>query len=80
LIFCDGSATMRGPKLSQKMPRTRIEAEPARTGRTWSPIKGLTLTERGPLHSLSQRAVQIAAAAKAQKNAESAVGNAATRQ
>jgi len=31
------------------MPRKRFEAAPAKTGRTWSPIKGLTLTERGPL-------------------------------
>jgi integrase len=31
------------------MPRKRTEAAPAKTGRTWSPIKGLTLTERGPL-------------------------------
>jgi len=31
------------------MSRKRSEAAPAKTGRTWSPIKGLTLTERGPL-------------------------------
>jgi integrase len=31
------------------MPRKRTAAAPAKTGRTWSPIKGLTLTERGPL-------------------------------
>ncbi len=31
------------------MPSKRTEATPAKTGRTWSPIKGLTLTERGPL-------------------------------
>ena len=31
------------------MSRKRTEAAPAKTGRTWSPIKGLTLTERGPL-------------------------------
>ena len=31
------------------MPRKRSEAAPAKTGRTWSPIKGLTMTERGPL-------------------------------
>jgi len=49
LIFCDGSATIGGPELPQKMPRKRTEAEPAKTGRAWSPIKGLTLTERGPL-------------------------------
>jgi len=36
-------------ELSQKMPRKRSEAAPAKTGRTWSPIKGLTLTERGRL-------------------------------
>ena len=40
---------MCGPELSQKMPRKRIEAAPAKTGRTWSPLKGLTMTERGPL-------------------------------
>ena len=40
---------MRGLELSQKMPRKRTEAAPAKTGRTWSPIKGLTMTERGPL-------------------------------
>ena len=37
------------PRRSQKMPRKRSEAAPAKTGRTRSPIKGLTLTERGPL-------------------------------
>ncbi len=31
------------------MPRKRTQASNAKTGRTWSPIKGLTLTERGPL-------------------------------
>lgn len=31
------------------MPSKRSQAAPAKTGRTWSPIKGLTLTERGPL-------------------------------
>ncbi len=31
------------------MPRKRSQAAAAKTGRTWSPIKGLTLTERGPL-------------------------------
>ena len=31
------------------MSRKRTEASPAKTGRTWSPIKGLTMTERGPL-------------------------------
>ena len=31
------------------MPRKRVDAQPAKTGRTWSPIKGLTITERGPL-------------------------------
>jgi hypothetical protein len=31
------------------MPRKRSQAAPAKTGRTWSPIKGLTVTERGPL-------------------------------
>lgn len=31
------------------MPRKRTLASNAKTGRTWSPIKGLTLTERGPL-------------------------------
>ena len=31
------------------MPRKRSLAAPAVTGRTWSPLKGLTLTERGPL-------------------------------
>jgi integrase len=31
------------------MPRKRTEAAPAKTGRTWSPLKGLTMTERGPL-------------------------------
>ena len=31
------------------MSRKRSEAAPAKTGRTWSPIKGLTLIERGPL-------------------------------
>ena len=30
------------------MPRKRSEAKPADTGRTWSPLKGLTLIERGP--------------------------------
>ena len=34
---------------SRKMLRKRSEAAPAKTGRIWSPIKGLTLTERGPL-------------------------------
>lgn len=29
------------------MPRKRSEAVAAQTGRTWSPIKGLTITERG---------------------------------
>jgi hypothetical protein len=31
------------------MSRKKSEAAPAKTGRTWSPIKGLTLTERRPL-------------------------------
>ena len=31
------------------MSRKRSESAPAKTGRTWSPIKGLTMTERGPL-------------------------------
>jgi len=30
------------------MPRKRSQAIPAKTGRTWSPISGLTITERGP--------------------------------
>ena len=30
------------------MPRKRIEAASAKTRRTWSPVKGLTITERGP--------------------------------
>jgi len=30
------------------MPRKRSQASPAKTGRTWSPISGLTITERGP--------------------------------
>jgi integrase len=29
------------------MPRKRSQATPAKTGRTWSPISGLTITERG---------------------------------
>ena len=31
------------------MPRKRSLSAAAKTGRTWSPIKGLTITERGPL-------------------------------
>jgi hypothetical protein len=31
------------------MSHKRSEAAPAKTGRTWSPLKGLTMTERGPL-------------------------------
>ena len=30
------------------MPSKRNEARRAATGRTWSPVKGLTLVERGP--------------------------------
>lgn len=30
------------------MPRKRSQALVAKTGRTWSPLKGLTITERGP--------------------------------
>ncbi|MBP1181391.1 hypothetical protein JOE48_003355 [Methylobacterium sp. PvR107] len=30
------------------MPSKRSKAQRAATGRTWSPVKGLTLTERGP--------------------------------
>ena len=30
------------------MPRRRSQATPTKTGRTWSPISGLTITERGP--------------------------------
>jgi integrase len=30
------------------MPRKRSQATPAKTGRTWSPLSGLTITERGP--------------------------------
>lgn len=31
------------------MPRKRSDSAPAKTGRTWSPVKGLTITQRGPL-------------------------------
>jgi hypothetical protein len=31
------------------MPRKRSRAPAAKTGRTWSPLKRLTITERGPL-------------------------------
>ncbi len=31
------------------MARKKSESIPAKTGRTWSPVKGLTITERGPL-------------------------------
>ena len=31
------------------MPRKRSESSPAKTGRTWSPVKGLTITQRGSL-------------------------------
>jgi len=31
------------------MARKKSESIPAKSGRTWSPVKGLTITERGPL-------------------------------
>ena len=52
LIFRDRSATNVPPLVATvvaNMPRKRSKAAPAKTGRTWSPIKGLTITERGPL-------------------------------